>query len=240
MSVNNEIWKSVPGYEGLYEVSNLGRVKSLARLSGKEKVRSLRERILKPQYDLYGNQQVMTYSSSGSPKTWRVANLVLLTFAGPKPRNAKVCLLDDDKSNVTLKNLRYLTYSKAKSDKSLPLKPQDYYKRLPKTEIVKIRQRRAKGQSAREIAKDYGLTGPAISAICTGRVATDAGGPIIRSVKRKAFTIDEVAKIKTRLVKGESRRQIARDTGASVQTICNIANGTSWQEVPPSNEGIDE
>ena len=55
----NEIWKDIPGYEGIYQVSTLGRVKSLARQSigytkGKfrnEYPRLLSEKILAPQKD---------------------------------------------------------------------------------------------------------------------------------------------------------------------------------------------
>ncbi len=44
-----EIWRTIPGYEGQYEVSNLGRVKSLRRLSrGRYGPRTVPERILRP------------------------------------------------------------------------------------------------------------------------------------------------------------------------------------------------
>lgn len=35
--MENEIWKDIPGFEGLYQVSNLGRVKSLQRVITREK-----------------------------------------------------------------------------------------------------------------------------------------------------------------------------------------------------------
>ena len=44
-----EIWKDVPSYEGIYEVSNLGRVKSLGRkVRNKGGFMTVKERILKP------------------------------------------------------------------------------------------------------------------------------------------------------------------------------------------------
>lgn len=49
----SEVWKDIKGYEGLYQISNLGRVKSLERTvaakSGSK--RTVRERILKPRTD---------------------------------------------------------------------------------------------------------------------------------------------------------------------------------------------
>lgn len=47
---NNEIWEDVKGYEGLYQVSDMGRVKSLERTVTRKNGRkqTIRERILKP------------------------------------------------------------------------------------------------------------------------------------------------------------------------------------------------
>ena len=55
-----EEWKSIKGYEGLYEISNLGNVKSLSRIilkSGKYNF-TTKEQILKKQINLYGYSQV--------------------------------------------------------------------------------------------------------------------------------------------------------------------------------------
>jgi len=50
-----EVWKDVLGYEGVYQVSNLGNVKSLERkVKNKDGFRTVRERILKPAIDAYG------------------------------------------------------------------------------------------------------------------------------------------------------------------------------------------
>ena len=49
-NLENEEWRDVPGYEGLYEVSNMGRVKSLPKewVIGKGRVRKHNGKILKP------------------------------------------------------------------------------------------------------------------------------------------------------------------------------------------------
>ena len=43
----NEIWKDIPGYEGFYQASNLGRIKSLLFYNNRYKKYSKREKILK-------------------------------------------------------------------------------------------------------------------------------------------------------------------------------------------------
>ena len=48
--MKKEIWRDIAGYEGLYQVSNMGRVKSLERIITRKngKKQTIRERILKP------------------------------------------------------------------------------------------------------------------------------------------------------------------------------------------------
>ena len=73
-----EIWKDIEGYEGLYQVSNMGRIKSLSRKQ------SLKERILKPGNGTGGYQIVKL--CNGNIKTKRVHRLVGKEFI-PNPEN---------------------------------------------------------------------------------------------------------------------------------------------------------
>ena len=55
-----EQWKSIKGYEGCYEVSNLGRVKSVKRYVRKhDGIRTVKERVLKQCYDEDGYKRAM-------------------------------------------------------------------------------------------------------------------------------------------------------------------------------------
>jgi hypothetical protein len=69
----NEIWKDIPGYEGIYQVSNLGNVKSL----GNDRTR--KEKILKPVINGIGYFNVRL-CKNGIPKTITVHKLVAITF----------------------------------------------------------------------------------------------------------------------------------------------------------------
>ena len=71
---SNEIWKDIPNYEGIYQVSNLGRIKSL--LFNKEKI--LKTRIHPNGYELINLKG----------KTYRVHHLVAITFLD-NPNNYK-------------------------------------------------------------------------------------------------------------------------------------------------------
>ena len=94
---NNEVWKDVKDYEGLYQISDKGRVKSL--WFGKEK-------ILKPGRDTCGYLQV-NLSKNGEKKTYQVHRLVAKSFL-PNPDNlSEVNHKDENKENNIVENLEF-------------------------------------------------------------------------------------------------------------------------------------
>ena len=96
-----EIWKDIKGYEGLYQVSNKGTVKSLNYHQTGE------ERIKKPKINRGGYLQVMLHRD-GNRKTLLVHRLVLMTFAPIDNMSAlQVNHKDEDKTNNKLENLEW-------------------------------------------------------------------------------------------------------------------------------------
>lgn len=105
MSMDNfvtekEIWKDIPNYEG-YQVSNLGRVKSLKRPRG------LKEKILKPLIDK-GYYQVALWKNSIA-KFYKVHRLVWEVFNGQIPENMQVNHINEIKIDNRLENLNLMT-----------------------------------------------------------------------------------------------------------------------------------
>ena len=101
--MDKEIWKDIVGYEGLYAVSNKGRVKSL----GNDKSR--REKILILHKDKTGYLQVHL-CRNGKPKWYTVHRLVLMTFAPcDNMKSLQVNHIDEDKTNNHLSNLEWCT-----------------------------------------------------------------------------------------------------------------------------------
>ena len=98
-----EIWRYVPGYEDLYEVSSLGRVKSLSNNGyKKEKIRVLR-------LDIHGYLSVNL--SNKKIKRYKVHQLVAMAFLGHKP-NGNVLVVDhinNDKLDNRLENLQVIS-----------------------------------------------------------------------------------------------------------------------------------
>jgi hypothetical protein len=102
-----EIWKDIPGYEGFYQASNYGNIKSLERNNGRGY--RLKEKILKPGIDNIGRLHV-NLLRYGIQKSYRVHRLVLMAFIGRCPDGMECMHLDDNPSNNNLENLRWGTH----------------------------------------------------------------------------------------------------------------------------------
>ena len=99
-----EIWKDIPGYEGKYQVSSYGRVKSLNYM------RTGKANILKPGHGKSGYFSV-TLSNNGSYKQKLVHRLVWEAFNGPIPEGYEVNHRDENPGNNRLDNLNLLTHT---------------------------------------------------------------------------------------------------------------------------------
>ena len=100
-----EIWKDIDGYEGMYQISNLGRVKSLER---KDRMgRLVKEKIIKPKDDKDGYKRLILYKD-GKGKNYRIHRLVATTFI-PNPENKpQVNHKDCNVSNNNVDNLEWV------------------------------------------------------------------------------------------------------------------------------------
>jgi hypothetical protein len=105
-----EIWKDIPGYEGLYQISNLGRVKSLDRIvTSKIGVKkSVKGKIMKN--CINGNQySYVNLSLNKKFKSKKIHRLIAIVFI-PNPEN-KPCVnhKDGNKLNNSIDNLEWVT-----------------------------------------------------------------------------------------------------------------------------------
>ena len=91
--MENEIWKPIIGYEGLYEISNLGRIKSLEKIviGGKYKCkRIVKEKILNKNIDI-------SLSKNNTKKTFDLNTLVKIHFNGFVPKgDRKLCVINNE------------------------------------------------------------------------------------------------------------------------------------------------
>lgn len=119
--MTNENWKPISGYEGFYEVSDLGRVRSLDRIiadkSGKKK--HLKGRILKPGLNRRGSAKVrplVVLTKDNIQKSAFVHVLVAETFIGKRPDGKECCHKNDISTDNRLCNLYWGTRSENLQD----------------------------------------------------------------------------------------------------------------------------
>lgn len=172
MENSEEVWVDIPDYEGLYMVSDLGRVKSLPKSvsdpSGR--VRNYRERILKQQpVGKYGHLKVGLYKN-GSCKEFLVHRLVLISFIGEAERGEEGLHKDGVPSNNCLGNLRWGS-SKENSEDSIKHGTIARGKKLPQTVLTEddVRAIRKDHRTSTVIAPEYGVTARHIRAIKSNR-----------------------------------------------------------------------
>lgn len=108
----HEAWRDVRGFEGLYEVSDLGRVRikehwvDVHLKSGKVYRRHRNQRLMSIAKNTNGYRQV-TLTKDGVAHQIRVHRLVMETFVGPS--TLEVNHINEDKTDNRLVNLEYLT-----------------------------------------------------------------------------------------------------------------------------------
>lgn len=169
-----EIWKDVPSYEGYYQASNLGRIRSYDRIILRPKGNYLKKgRILKPQNGTNG-YHVISLRKNKIGGTVSLHRIIASTFI-PNPENKKcVNHINGNKKDNNINNLEWTTYSenikhafKNKLNKGLKGEKKPISK-LKNKEVLDIKKMLGKGLTNVEIAKTYNVDARTISCIKTG------------------------------------------------------------------------
>lgn len=193
-----EEWRPVVGYEGLYEVSDWGRVRSLPRKWAKGGM-------LKPTPNKLGYLQVYLYKN-GKKETRKVHILVMLAFVDRCPDGCEVDHIDWNPKNNRLDNLRYIPAKENASRKSPEWQKnvregakkrakdhewrKNHAEAMRRTKSKPVDQFTIDGQfiktwpSAREAARVLGYSQGNISTCCNGKQKT-AYGHIWRHAENK-------------------------------------------------------
>jgi len=105
----DEIWKDIPDYEGFYQASNLGKIKSLPRtwIVRNGGLHITKEKTLKDSATR-GYRQI-SLCKNNKPRRHAVHRLIIMSFQGKS--KLQVNHIDGDKANNNLNNLEYCTSS---------------------------------------------------------------------------------------------------------------------------------
>lgn len=173
--MKSEIWKDIPGFEGRYQVSDQGRVKSLrhpvqispGKDGRKGYVKYVSERILSP--GTGGNPGAGKHASvsfSLKGRTYSVHQLVMLAFVGPRPEGMEVCHSNGNGLDNRLENLRYDTRVENCRD---IFRCEVRKNQLPIAVVKEIKQLIADGWRNIDISRKLDVNKDIVSDIRTGR-----------------------------------------------------------------------
>lgn len=156
-----ERWLPVPGYEGIYECSSLGRVWSIPRPAGPRK--QIRGRYLKPSRHGKSDYMVVVLRKDNTPKQFLVHVLVLLTFHGPRPPGMIALHGPGGKKDNSAANLCWGTH--AQNNGRDRVRDGTDFKgerhpahKLTEKQVLEIRTLKVAGATFRELAATYRLS----------------------------------------------------------------------------------
>jgi hypothetical protein len=173
MSEQNEVWKAIPGYEELYEVSNQGRVRS-----SRTKTNTFKGKVLKQKTVRRGYKQVCLVKD-GKKKFVPVHRLVLYAFVGPVP-GLECNHKNGNPSDNNLENLEFVTRSQNIRHAydvlgKITVPPRFYGESHPQSvltweKVKKIRNLYASGKTTtRKLGKQFGVSKTTIGHIVFNR-----------------------------------------------------------------------
>ena len=102
-----EVWWTIPGSQGYYSVSSLGRVRSEPIQTSR--IGRQRGRVLKCHYDSKGYPQFAMSLPGGHRKTMKVHSAVASAFLGARPPGAQINHISGDKNDNSVTNLEYVS-----------------------------------------------------------------------------------------------------------------------------------
>ena len=246
-----EQWLPVVGYEGYYEVSNLGRVRSLERRvrnGHNGATRLVRARILQPSRCSATGHVGVTLSRDSKYRTFKVHLLELIAFKGPRPPGMETRHIDGVADNNELSNLAWGTREENVADR-LKYDEQAQGERcgsakLTNEQVLQIRLLVMNGEFHQVLADRFGVSQSAITNIVTGKRWKHL--PVGKRTKRvqlgeqngqaRLCTAD-VYEIRALTASGACGAQVAAMFGVSASAVYKIAERRSWRHLP-EREGV--
>ena len=229
-----ENWKQIPDWEGIYAVSDLGRVK---RLAGSERCRA--DRFLKPMLNTRGYATVGLVAPGRKQVPRVIHRLVLSAFVCPAPKGHYANHINGDKTDNRLCNLEWVTpaqnikhayhtglHGKYAGSAASAAK-------LTEQQVKDILERIARREYRKDIAAFYGIGLKTIDEIVSGNNWKHVPRPDMsgKRIGRQKLVDADIPRIRSMLAQGLSCGAIGEQFGVSAGTIQHIKDGRTWAHV---------
>lgn len=168
----NEKWKDIPGFDGRYQVSDYGRVRSIYLINAMVSRRRQEPKILVAPLTAFNRHRVVL-RINGASKAYAVARLVLMVFVGPCPIHHEAAHLDGDSTNDRLDNLKWATKKENSFHKTLHGTStggeRAWNRKLSDDKVRQIHEWASQGLSTPKIAKRLGVHSATVGHVLSGR-----------------------------------------------------------------------
>jgi hypothetical protein len=176
MGIVAEVWRNIEGYEGIYEVSSLGKIRSLDRVVVNKLGRRchFRGREIKPsKCKIWGYWRLMLCQECKC-SSFQVHQLVARAFLGEKPQGKQINHIDGNKDNNAASNLEHVTPTE-NCNHYLALGLRDsmrgerhFRAKVTAEQVREMRRLRASGSILKDIAEEFDVCISTASKITNG------------------------------------------------------------------------
>lgn len=247
MNIVNEEWRDISGYEGYYQVSNLGRVRSCDRVVMRNGVSVfVNGRLLKPVLDSSGYFRIALYKDGKRAFSF-VHRLVAIAFLTIDTSRNEVNHKNGVKDDNRVENLEWCTHlENMRHAIAAGLTPcfvgeNHPLSLLTESQVLEIRELRANGEKIRVIAEMYGVSQGAISGAVYRSNWTHLPSPAPKKIvpvcvaveKREGsrFKESQVLEIRRLRFEGLKLKVIAEMYGVSQGAIAMIVYRHTWKHI---------
>lgn len=179
-----EKWKDIPGYEGSYQVSDQGRVRSLDRyVTNHSKLQFWPSQIIKQRHNRTGYVLVSLRGIDKKTRKRKVHRLVAMAFLSNNDYSLDVDHKDGNKDNNVLHNLEWVNrsenlrraYKNGLRVSTFKNKP-SFRRKLTNEQVMRARKDYMDGKTSVEIAKELGMSQSAAYDMLSGKHYRNVGG----------------------------------------------------------------
>lgn len=234
-----EIWRAVAGYEGYYEASTMGRIRSLLRQTAKGLAGG---RLLKPGPTGQFGYLAVTLCKEGRQQRRCVHQLVAETFLGPRPDGMFVLHGSNGHLDNRVSELRYgpqkENMAQKVADGTQVRGGAHPASKLTDAMVEEIRERIEAGESSYKIAPDYSVAPSTIRAVMSGYSWKHSGPPPRpghgRGERASAAKLTDsiVLECRRRFTQGESANSLAKQFGIGTTAMLKAIRGETWSHLP--------
>jgi hypothetical protein len=243
-SLAPERWLPVVGFEGVYEVSDHGRVRSLDRVAtGLNGVRRpISGRVLRGSVSVRGYYRV-SLSWDGRQEWPQVSRLVLAAFVGACPAGQQAAHGDGKPWNNHVSNLRWATPKANTADKvihgTMLYGETHWHAQVSEADVVAMRMA-YDGTNRVELAAEYGIGNGCLTKILCGETWGHLEPPAApylleqRAGGGRVTVTERDVKLMRVEYDGRNSTKLARRYGVTKPVVDGIVYGNKWRSVVPT------